>query len=234
MFMAPARRRDPDLRDLKAENFADLLWSDHIIVGKHKCPRGIKGEKVGLFIYDVATHVQDITSRILRTPSPRSCTSSATMPGRGCTPTDNAGEIAVAAEKMRMVHATSTPHRQQSNGLCENSWTRSSSHSGSANWRTSIFFSQTLTARTTRTTTMTTTSRPPTPTHRRKTSLGNETDAESVLSMGSRSAMSEDYVVAQAVRGLLRRGRRGLSESCRAPPGHQASRPAHRPSAASP
>ena len=26
----------------------------------------------------------------------------------------------MAAEKMRMVHATSTPHRPQSNGLCEN------------------------------------------------------------------------------------------------------------------
>jgi hypothetical protein len=60
MYMAPARRRDPDLRDLKAENFADLLWSDHIIVGKNKVSRGNKGEKVGLLIYDVATHIQDI------------------------------------------------------------------------------------------------------------------------------------------------------------------------------
>ena len=94
MFMAPARCRDPDLRDLKVEKFADLLWSDHITVGKHKFSRGIKGEKVGLFIYDVATHIQDIPARNpgsqeqkLSTPSPRSCTSSATMPGRGSTPT---------------------------------------------------------------------------------------------------------------------------------------------------
>ena len=50
--MAPARRRDPDA--------CDLPWSDHIIVGKHKRSRGMEGEKVGLFIYDVATHVQDI------------------------------------------------------------------------------------------------------------------------------------------------------------------------------
>ena len=35
MFMAPARRRDPDLHDFKAEKFADLLWSDHVIVGKN-------------------------------------------------------------------------------------------------------------------------------------------------------------------------------------------------------
>ena len=122
MFMAPARRRDPDLRDLKAEKFADLLWSDHIIVGKHNCSRGIKGEKVGLFIYDVATHVQDIPA--LKSKNSQN-TFTALMYFLGDHAgkrvfSDSAREISVAAEKMRMVRATSTPHRPQSNGLCEN------------------------------------------------------------------------------------------------------------------
>ena len=122
MYMAPARRRDPDLRDLKAENFADLLWSDHIIVGKNKVSRGNKGEKVGLLIYDVATHIQDIPA--LKNKNAQS-TFTALMYFLGNHSgkriySDNAGEIAVAAERMRMVHATSTPHKPQSNGLCEN------------------------------------------------------------------------------------------------------------------
>ena len=61
MYNAPARRKDPDLRDLRANEFGDLLWADHVIVGKTKTSRGLTGEKVGLLIYDVATRVQDFS-----------------------------------------------------------------------------------------------------------------------------------------------------------------------------
>ena len=53
--MAPARRHDQDLRDLKAEKFADLFWS-----GVYFRRKAQTRYKVGLFIYDVATHVQDL------------------------------------------------------------------------------------------------------------------------------------------------------------------------------
>ena len=75
-----------------------------------------------LFVYDVATHVQDIPA--LKSKNSQN-TFTALMYFLGDHAgkriySDSAGEISVAAEKMRMVHATSTPHRPQSNGLCEN------------------------------------------------------------------------------------------------------------------
>ena len=84
--MALARCPDPYLRDLKAEKFMDLLWSDHIIVGKHKCSRGIIGERAGLFIDSVESHVQDTRSLICKNTqntSLRLFTSSDTVSGRG-------------------------------------------------------------------------------------------------------------------------------------------------------
>ena len=118
MLMAPARRRDPGLCDLKAEKFADLLWLDHVIVGKNKCSRGIKGEKVGLFVYDVATHVQDIPA-LKSKNSQNTFTALMYFLGNHAGKriySDNAREISVAAEKMRMVHATSTPHAHSRTG----------------------------------------------------------------------------------------------------------------------
>ena len=74
----------------------------HIIVGKHTCSRGAKGKKVGLFIYDVATHVQDIPA--LKSKNSQN-TFTALMYFLGDHAgkriySDNAGEISVAAEKM--------------------------------------------------------------------------------------------------------------------------------------
>ena len=122
VFMAPVRRSYPDLCDFKAEKFADLLWSDHIIVGKQSCSRGTKGEKVGLFIYDVATHVQDIL--VLKGKNSQNTITAPTVmastPGRGSTRTTQGRTLKPQIKWGRCPQCPPLDHRPQSNGLCGN------------------------------------------------------------------------------------------------------------------
>ena len=118
-----ARRRDPDLKFLneQPERFGQLLWADPVIIGKKKISRGITGEKVALFICDAASELCDFPA--LRAKTSELITIAVQYflgDKRGeMLYSDGAEELRVSAERLGLVHRTSTPYRPQSNGRCE-------------------------------------------------------------------------------------------------------------------
>jgi hypothetical protein len=121
LYKKQARRKDPDLSKIRPTKINDLLWSDHIIVGKKSNSRGIAGEKVGLYIIDVFTGIQDLPALLTKTASDTAIALKYFLGEKVGNKlySDNSEELTKACRELGLVHPTSTPHRPESNGLCE-------------------------------------------------------------------------------------------------------------------
>ena len=122
VIQMPARKRDPEKEETyKAEDFGDLILTDHITIKKEK-ERGQDGEMNGLGIYDKATDYYDFFS-VEDKSAEQAELRMKEFAGNDDLHwifSDNSWELKKLAEDFDAHHPTSTPYRAQNNAKIEN------------------------------------------------------------------------------------------------------------------